>query len=312
MKPTRQNYTKKFSRASNKKRPASQARPARQVQAAKTARWEKRPAGETDAQPTQTAPSQETQSTQPTPAQMSESERRYLELQAAFVTLGQKTIASRPAKDQAPTASAAAAPPSASVEPAAHDTGVTTDTTDAAHTPMTSMADQIRQKLCDKVEAQTMADMRPTAPPTPVAPNPKEVTPDTGELSSSTTNQPMVAEQKQQSEVQKPPSPVVEITVGTSPTRSPARSPDTLATDTVVVSSPDPEPTEDITKMDLVTLQARQYVAMEEVQQLTGQLFRAQSNLWRITKRIKTTQENQDSTAPPAEGAIDMEMEKID
>ena len=70
---------------------------------------------------------------------------------------------------------------------------------------------------------------------------------------------------------------------------------DTLATDTVVVSSPEPacEPVQeaDLFAADIPTLQNWQRVASENVEVLTTRLARARENLWRITKRLKTMQD---------------------
>ena len=109
-----------------------------------------------------------------------------------------------------------------------------------------------------------------------------------------------------------PPSPIVEISVGASPAQSPADSPDTLASDTVIVSSPEPGHQEDIMDMDIETLQDRQYMALETVQELTLKLARPQSYAWCIAKRIKTMRENPGGTLRLAETGNDMEMERID
>ena len=105
---------------------------------------------------------------------------------------------------------------------------------------------------------------------------------------------------------------IVEVNVGGSPILSPTESPDTLTSETVVVSSPAPDQEEDINAMDFATLQNRQVVALENVQTLTTQLARARDFASRITKRLKTMQECQDSPTPPANPAEDIEMEGMD
>ena len=98
--------------------------------------------------------------------------------------------------------------------------------------------------------------------------------------------------------------PMVEISVGASPAQSPSESPDTLASDTVIASSPEPGHQEDITDMDIETLQDRQYIALETVQELTIKLARAQSYAWNIAKRIKTMRENPGGTLPQLRPAM--------
>jgi hypothetical protein len=115
----------------------------------------------------------------------------------------------------------------------------------------------------------------------------------------------------QDSEEQQQPAPMVEITVGMPPTQPPAESPDTLASDTVIVSSPEPSPEENIEDMDMETLQDRQFTALENVQQLAVRLAKAQSYAWRITKRIKTMRESQGEQVPPAT-TNDTAMEMLD
>ena len=68
----------------------------------------------------------------------------------------------------------------------------------------------------------------------------------------------------------------------------------------MVVSSPEPDQQEDINAMDFATLQRRQIAALENVQELTAQLARAQDFACRITKRLKTMQECQETPTPPA------------
>ena len=92
-------------------------------------------------------------------------------------------------------------------------------------------------------------------PNTTATKEPKEDAPGTGELSAHAPDhlgakKPTQPRQEQQ--------PTVELTVRTSPVISPTESPDTLASETVVVSSPEPDQEEDINAMDIATLQSRQ------------------------------------------------------
>ena len=65
--------------------------------------------------------------------------------------------------------------------------------------------------------------------------------------------------------------------VRASPVQSPSKLLDTLASDIVTVSSPEPSYQEDIAGVDIEILQDRQYIAVETVQELTINLARAQS-----------------------------------
>jgi ABC-type protease/lipase transport system fused ATPase/permease subunit len=64
--------------------------------------------------------------------------------------------------------------------------------------------------------------------------------------------------------------------------------------------------------MDMATLQSRRLAALETVQDLTAQLFRAQDAVSRITKRLKTMQESQATPMPPAHPREDIEIEGMD
>ena len=239
-----------------------------------------------------------------------------MELQAAVINLGQQTIADSRSNSQ-PLATPAADRPQPEVKadsmiPTAENTTLPSNTTTVGSTPTDSTAVQADgQQQPTKLAAQTLADVRPVAPPTPMTTEPTEGTPDTGEIPSGTVDPPTTDEQSKRGEVQQPPSPIVEISVGASPAQSSADSPDTLASDTIV-SSPEPGHQEDIMDMDIETLQDRQYMALETVQELTLKLARAQSYAWCIAKRIKTMRENPGGTLPPAETGNDMEMERID
>ena len=152
--------------------------------------------------------------------------------------------------------------------------------------------------------------MRPEPPPSPATEEPKEDAPGTGELSAHApdhlgTSKPTQPKQRQQPLI-------VEVRRGASPIESPTESPDTLASETVVVSSPATDQEEDINSMDYATLQSRQIVALETVQDLTARLAKAQDIFGRITKRLKTMQECQELPTPPASPVEDIEMEGMD
>ena len=148
---------------------------------------------------------------------------------------------------------------------------------------------------------------------------PTEGTRDTGVLPSSAEDPPTIDEQNKQREARESPSPMVQLSVGASPPQSPAKSPDTLASDTVIASSPEPGHHEDYKSMDLETLQEEQFTALETVQELTvklvqaqSQLVQAQSHAWNIAKRIKTMRENPGGVLPPIETRHSMAMQRID
>ena len=294
----------------------SGSKPAHTAEVPKQMRWEKRaPTRETHAEPN--PPSQEAQSALPTPQQISDNERRYMQLQAAVINLGHQTIADSQSTDQ-PLAAPAMDRPQPEVKadavaPLADNTTLPVNTTPVGNTSTDSTAVQTdSHQQPTKVAAQSLADVRPAAPPTPMTKEPTEGTPDTGVLPFGAVDPSTTDEQIKQKEARKPPPPMVEIAVRASPAQSPSESPDTLASDTVIASSPAPDHQEDITDMDIETLQDRQYTALETVQELTIQLARAQSHAWNIAKRIKTMRENPGGALPPTETSHGMAMERID
>ena len=64
--------------------------------------------------------------------------------------------------------------------------------------------------------------------------------------------------------------------------------------------------------MDIATLQSRRLAALETVQDLTEQLFKAQDTVSRITKRLKTMQEGQATPVPPVHPREDIAIEAMD
>ena len=108
-----------------------------------------------------------------------------------------------------------------------------------------------------KVSAQSLADQRPA----PSVPKPRMDAPGTGDLS---THSSVHTEAKQQPQPRQDRL-IVEVTERTTPVDSPTESSDTLATNTVVVSSPepahDPVQEENLFAADIPTLQKWQRVA---------------------------------------------------
>ena len=167
----------------------------------KLMRWKERAPtrAETHAEPN--PPSQEAQSAQPTPLQISDNERRYMELQAAVLNLGHQTIADSQSNAQ-PLATPATDRPQPevkadSVTPTADNTTLPSNTTTVENTSTDSTAVQADgQQQPTKVAAQSLADVRPVAPPTPMTTEPTEGTPDTGVLPSGAVDPSITDEQK--------------------------------------------------------------------------------------------------------------------
>ena len=299
-------------------------KPENATEVPKQMRWRERAPAKVDVQPEPNPPSQEAQSAQPTPQQISDDERRYYELQAAVLNLGYQTMADSQSQGPPLAVSAADRPQSEvkadSMTPAASNTTVPAQATAVGNASTDSTAAQADgQQQATKVPAQALADARPVAPPTPMTSEPTEGTPDTGVLPSGAEDRSTTDEQNKQREARETPSPMVELSVGASPLQSPAKSPDTLASDTVIASSPEPSHHEDYRNMDLETLQEQQFTALETVQELTvklvqaqSQLVQAQSHAWNIAKRIKTMRENPGGVLPPSETRHSMAMERID
>ena len=259
----------------------------------KPTRWQERSKEKSNTQASQGSTSQDPQASQPSPHQLTENEKRYMELQAIVATLGQRTIA-----ESRQTANQPGQEPDGTPVPPAPkraDAGLTTQ--NSSQLPTT------------KVSAQTLAAARPAPPPPPSHKEPREDAPGTGELSEHGQDHPGAKKPTQPRQAQQP---TVELTVRTSPIISPTESSDTLASETVVVSSPEPDQEEDINAMDIATLQSRQIAALENVQDLTARLAKAQDFACRIAKRFKTMQECQETPMPPAHPGEDIEMEGMD
>ena len=231
------------------------------------------------------------QASQPVPQQLAETEKRYMELQAVMATLGQRTLAESRLKanqpDQKPDGT------TDSPAPKQADTGL--DTQDSSQPPPT------------KLSAQTLTAARPTPPPPP--PSKEQGRMPRVELSDPGHRHPGAKKLPQPGKEQPL---IVEVNAGPPPILSPTDSPDTLTSETVVVSSPAPDQEENFDAMDMATLQSRRLAALETVQDLTAQLFRAQDAVSRITKRLKTMQESQATPMPPAHPREDIEIEGMD
>ena len=302
-----------------KRLPKSQAKPPGKTQASpapKTVRWEKRPTVETDSQPAQDPDTHEAQPAQSTTTDLNDSERLYLHIQASSYAAmcNASNPAGRPPIDQqskAPDAEtgndkhdqASTVPPP---DVTMHSKQVTTDSADTTAPATEPNATDRPEK---KIEAQTLADIRPATPPAPTAPDPQEVTPETGELSSVKPSD--ASDQATQGTTANlhPPASPFQIPMELSPTESPDAS---VAT-AVIESSPEQEEGDDITQLDMSELTARHFAALAEVQQKSQELFEAQNRAWRLTKRMRTMQTAQASLVPPAVARPDIPiMERCD
>ena len=216
-----------------------------------------------------------------------------MELQAVMATLGQRTLAESRPKANQPSQEPDGT--TASPAPQQVDTGLATQ--NSGQPPPT------------KLSAQTLTAARPTPPPPPSPREPRKDAPGTGELSDPGHRHPGAKKLPQPGKEQPP---IVDVNVGPPPILSPTDSPDTLTSETVVVSSPVPDQEEDFDAMDMATLQRRRLAALETVQDLTAQLFNAQDIVSRITKRLKTMQESQETPMPPVHPREDIEIEGMD
>ena len=225
--------------------PARQKQP---PQPPRPTRWQERaerPQEKPTTQASQGSTSQDPQASNPSPQEQAEHEKQYMELQAVVASMGQRTLAES--------------------RPAAAQPGTTPDTTKAQPAPPQEDAGtRLQPGMSDHEKTRgptshdssqpitSLAEVRPEPPPSPATEEPKEDAPGTGELSAHApdhlgVNKPTQPRQEQQ--------PTVELTVGASPILSPTESSDTLASETVVVSSPAPDQEEDINAMDFATLQ---------------------------------------------------------
>ena len=271
------------------------ARPMQPPQPPKPTRWRELHKEKSDTQASQASASQDPRVSQPEPQQLADTEKQYMELQAVMAKLGQRTLAeSRPKASQPSQApDRATFPPEP--EPQQVNTGHATQ--NDGQPPPT------------KLSAQTLAAARPTPPSPPSPQEPRKDAPGTGELSDPGHRHPGAQNQPLPDKEQPH---IAEDHVGPPPILSPTDSPDTVTSDTVVVSSPSPDQEENFDTMDMATLQRRRIEALETVQDLAAQLFKAQDIASQITKRLKTMQENQATPMPPGHPGEDIEIEKMD
>ena len=281
----------------------------------KPSRWQERPKEKQIMQAPQEPAQQDPKGAQTSPQQVADHERQYMELQATFARMSQRTIAeSRPTNS---TQSPASASLSASSPPTTEETN-TTSPPKISTNAVAEAPDQQGSHRPPKVSAQSLADQRPAPPSPPATHEPKTDTPGTGELSthSPSSSEQIGAKQQPPPKHEQPTAKQKGPTERPTPVDSPTESSDTLATDTVFVSSPEPacEPVreDDLFAADIPTLQNWQRVDGENVEVLTTRLARARDNLSRITKRLKTMQDSQETGTPPASPIIDVEMELMD
>ena len=281
----------------------------------KPSRWQERPQEKQIMQAPQEPAPQDLKGAQTSPQQVADHERQYMELQATFARMRQRTIAeSRPTNS---TQSQASASLSASRPPATGAPNTTLPPQSGTNAATEASVQQDRARP-PKISAQSLADQRPEPPSPPSTHEPKTDTPGTGELSTHSPHPSVQTGTKQQPSLrhEQPSVNKKSPAEGTTPVDSPTDSSDTLATDTVVVSSPEPagEPVreDDLFAADIPTLQSWQRVASENVEVLTTRLAKARDHLSRITKRLKTMQAGQETDTPPAPPIVDTEMELMD
>ena len=281
----------------------------------KPTRWQEKPKETQIMQAPQEPVPHDPKGTQTSPQQVADHERQYMELQATFVRMRQRTIAeSRPTNS---TQSQASASLPSSNPPATGETNTTlpsnSSTTTATEAPV-----QQGSHRPPKVSAHSLADQRPAPPSPPTTHEPKLDTPGTGELSTHSLHPSVQIGAKQQPFLkhEQPTFNKFSPAERSTPVDSPTESSGTLATDTVVVSSPEPacEPVReaDLFAADIPTLRNWQRVASENVEVLTTRLARARDNLCRITKRLKTMQDGQEPDTSPASPTVDIEIDLMD
>lgn len=293
-------------------KPTSRSQPPQPPQASQSkTRWQERTNAKSE-EPSAGNPSQEApQASQPTPQQVSDAERAYAELQAAMVMLAEQTVADSIPDTKETSVTAASAPA------AGPDAGAPENTDKSKDTPATKPDSHVDgQPSPAKVNADTLIEGRPKPPPVPAkeTPNPSshEDTPGTGELSSETPEQSPAEETGPSQEAQQPPMPTVEIPIRASPVQSPGDASDTIASETVLISSPEPAQVNDIETMDIDMLQEQQYITMLRLQRLNRMVTETQNYALDIATRIKRMRTNQGESTHNTDARDIGEMEKID
>ena len=299
----------------DKLKPSQPAKRSQPPTPPKPNRWLERPQEKQTVQAPQEPAPQDPKGNQKTPQQVADQERQYMELQAVFAQMRQRTIAeSRPAhptQSQTSTSLPAASPQITGEADTALPSKSSTNA--AAEAPVHQESHRP-----PKVSAQSLFNQRPAPPSPPATREPETDTPGTGALSTHSPHPTaQIRAEQQQPPKQEQPSVDKEIpTERSTPVDTPSESPDTQATDTVVASSPEPAcetgQEVDLFAADIPTLQNLQRVASEKVAYHETRLARARQNLWRITKRLKTIQDGQEPDTPQASPIVDIEMEIID
>ena len=281
----------------------------------KPTRWQEKPKETQIMQAPQEPVPHDPKGTQTSPQQVADHERQYMELQATFARMRQRTIAeSRPTNS---TQSQASASLPSSNPPATGETNTTLPSNSSTNAATEAPVQQGSHRP-PKVSAHSLADQRPAPPSPPTTHEPKLDTPGTGELSTHSPHPSVQIGAKQQPFLkhEQPTFNKFSPAERSTPVDSPTESSGTLATDTVVVSSPEPacEPVReaDLFAADIPTLRNWQRVASENVEALTTRLARARDNLCRITKRLKTMQDGQEPDASPASPTVDIEIDLMD
>ena len=271
-------------------------------------RWQEKTKGKQTTQEPEAATAPVSETNQPSPRQLAAHEKNYMELQAAFALMTDRTAAaSKPAQK----------PSTDPVAPVGTHLPTIDEGNKAAQSVKRQVADPTGQQpqgdlQPPKLSAQALAEQRP-APPSPLSvPKPKMDAPGTGELSKQSIRR---TEFKPQPLLEQGHASGDAVRVPT-PEDSPTESSNTVATDTVVMSSPEPTDgpacNEELSAADFPTLQRMQREASANVATLTTQLTTARAYLSFINKRLKTMQAGQETDTPSASPSGDAEMELMD
>ena len=279
-------------------------KPFTQTPGPKLARWEKRPTHATDEQPKSDPGTQEIPPKKTDDASLADQDKRYLLLQASYANMAKKPDSTNQVAEPSQASSPPANAPVTAVAQPKPDTSEPVNTVSGAAIPPASAPP------ASKVGAQKMLDVRTAPPPAPVAPDPKEVTPETGELSSVKVDATSDSAKPDMPGDHPQPGATLIIPMRVSPTESS----DDSAT-AIVESSPEPahdEDQDDLSKLDWNALADRHYQACAEVHQKTKELCQAQNKAMRLAKRMKTMQNAQGSAPFQAGTPADVHMEMID
>ena len=279
-------------------------KPFTQTPGPKLARWEKRPTHATEEQPKAAPGAKDIPPKKTDDASLADQDKRYLLLQANNANMAKKPDSTHQAAEPPQTSSSSTNAPVTAVAQPKPDTSEPVNTASGPATPPASAPP------ASKVGAQKMLDVRTAPPPTPVAPDPKEVTPETGELSSVKVDATSDPAKPDMPGDRPQPGATFEIPMQVSPTETSDES-----GTAIVASSPEPaqdEDQDDLSQLDWNALADRHYEACVEVHQKTKELSRAQNKAMRLAKRMKTMQNAQGSAPFQARTPADVHMEMID